>query len=323
MISKNNINNYSKLMSLLNKFSQMFSKQTTDAQIGVALNRHGLAYCHVSKGRIKDAQQLNLVDNSYEKTLQMLSASLGLAGECQLVLAPSEYQIVQIDRPNVSEEEMNQALKWQIKELVSIAPEDMVVDYFDGPTLAGGVQKLNVVCASKNELARYVQALHQNNLTLSSINIEEFAFAQLLPEQSDAHLLLVQQPNEELVILIVKQGQLFFYRRLRGFSELAQKTQDELAFGMVDSISLEIQRSTDFFERQLKQAPIKSIKVLIPNENEAFIARKLSENTNIAVEMLSMPEPYTNYRTYATSVGLLADHKAQEVVMDETQEEQA
>jgi MSHA biogenesis protein MshI len=288
----------------------MFGKKQSTNQLGVSMTKQGIAYCHITEQNIQDAQRLNLVDGDFTKTLNVLNSSLGLSGDCQLILAPTQYHIVQIDRPNVSEEEMNQALKWQVKELVNIAPDDMIVDYFDGPQLPGGLQKLNVVCASKKELAGYVNELLQNGIEISAISTEEFAFANLLPVQDDAHLLLVQQPDEELIILIVKHGQIFFHRRLRGFSDIAKKSQDELSFGVVDSISLEIQRSTDYFERQLKQAPIKTIKVLIPNDNESYIARKLSENTNVAVELFEMPEAYKDYREYAVTLGLLSQHPA-------------
>ena len=295
-------------MSIKNKFAQMFGKKQSTNKLGVSMTKQGIAYCHIAGQSVQDVQRLNLVDGDFKKTLHVLSSSLGLSGDCRIVLAPTQYHIVQIDRPNVSDEEMNQALKWQIKELVNIAPDDMIVDYFDGPQLSGGAQKLNVVCASKTELAGFVTELHDQDIEISMISTEEFAFANLLSLQDDAHLLLVQQPNEELIILIVKNGQVFFHRRLRGFSELAQKSQDELSFGMVDSISLEIQRSTDYFERQLKQAPIKTIKVLIPNDNESFIARKLSENTNVAVELFEMPEGFENYREFAVTLGLMTQH---------------
>ncbi|QOL26739.1 hypothetical protein LP316_05420 [Thalassotalea sp. LPB0316] len=290
----------------------MFSKNQSTHQLGVSLTKKGVAYCHIAERNIQDAQRLKLVGDDVVKSLNVLSSSLGLSGECRLILAPSQYHMVQIERPNVSEDEINQALKWQVKELVNIPPDDMIVDYFDGPELIGSAPKLNVVVAAKSELSSYVNELHQEDITISAISTEEFAFAQLLPPQDDAHLLLVQQPDEELVILIVKQGQMFFHRRLRGFSEIAQKSQDELAFGIIDSISLEIQRSTDYFERQLKQAPIKTIKVLIPNENESFIARKLSENTNVAVELFTLPEPFVNYREYAVTLGLFAEHEVAE-----------
>jgi len=105
--------------------------------------------------------------------------------------------------------------------------------------------------------------------------------------------------------LIVKQGKIFFSRRLRGFAQIATKTADELSFGLIDNLNLEIQRSTDYFERQLKQAPIRSIEVIVPIENEAVLARKLAENTNAVVNLLKMPEGFTDAREFAVNVGAI------------------
>jgi len=214
-----------------------------------------------------------------------------------------QSQIVQVDKPNVPKAEITSALKWQIKDLVSISPENMVLDYFDGPVLAGGIEKINVVCSPLNELKKIVDVLNTGSSTVASITIEEFAFANLLPAQNDACLLVCQQPNEEIVLLIVKQGKLYFHRRLRGFSQIANKTEDELAITVIDSLALEIQRSSDYFERQLKQAPIKDIKVLLPINLEGFFARKLSENTHIPVTLLALPETYQEHREYAAAIG--------------------
>ncbi|MFT5815747.1 MAG: MSHA biogenesis protein MshI, partial [Psychroserpens sp.] len=111
------------------------------------------------------------------------------------------------------------------------------------------------------------------------------------------------QPNEEINLLIVKNGQLFFSRRLRGFAHIANKSEDELTMGIIDSLSLEIQRSTDYFERQLKQAPIKIIEILLPVEQEAFLASKLAENTNVEVKLFAMPETLENFRGSAVAIG--------------------
>jgi len=116
-------------------------------------------------------------------------------------------------------------------------------------------------------------------------------------------LLVCQQPNEEINLLIVKNGQLFFSRRLRGFAQIAHKTEDELTMGVIDALSLEIQRSTDYFERQLKQAPIKAIEILLPVEQEAFLARKLAENTNVEVKLFAMPTSLESLRGSAVAVG--------------------
>ena len=73
--------------------------------------------------------------------------------------------------------------------------------------------------------------------------------------------------------------------------------------GVIDSLSLEIQRSSDYFERQLKQAPIKIIEILVPVQHEAFLARKLAENTNVEVKLFTMPATLESLRGSATAIG--------------------
>ena len=73
--------------------------------------------------------------------------------------------------------------------------------------------------------------------------------------------------------------------------------------GTIDTLSLEIQRSSDYFERQLKQAPIKSIEILLPVEHEALLARKLAENTNVEVKLFAMPPAMEHLRGSAVAIG--------------------
>ena len=164
-------------------------------------------------------------------------------------------------------------------------------------------KKINVVCAPLDELKKLVAATEQGNVKVSAITTQEFAFANLLTPQHDANLLVCQQPNEEITLLIVKQKQIFFYRRLRGFAQIATKTADELSFSIIDDISLEIQRSTDYFERQLKQAPIKEIKVLLPIALESICVEKLAQNSAVPVSLLELPHPYHEHREYAAAIG--------------------
>ena len=289
-------------MSIITRIQKVFSKAKSANVIGVALRQQSISYF----SKKPDKNQSEIVETKghpIAKTLKFLLGEHMLSGECHLVLANAHSQIVQVDKPNVPEAEINDALKWQIKDLVSIAPENMILDYFDGPVLAGGHEKVNVVCVAKNDLVELVSTLTADNIQLASITTEEFAFASLLPLRDEPVLMVCQQPNEEINILIVKSGQLFFSRRLRGFAQLANKSEVELGHGVIDSLSLEIQRSTDYFERQLKQAPIKVIEILLPIATEAFLARKLAENTNVEVKLFSMPEGLDELRGSATAVG--------------------
>ncbi len=302
-------------MSLITTLSQLFSKPASKHQLGVSIGQSAVMLCYLPENNETSYQEIPLELNlnqsldsdtatkSVTDSLNKLSSVQNISGNCQLVLPASHYQIVQIDKPNVPVNEIAAALKWQVKDLVTIAVDDMIIDYFDGPTLAGGNTKLNVVCASKSFLAAMVTSINKNDISLKTISTEEFAFVSLLPKQNDAALLVCQQPNEEILLLIVKKGKLYFYRRLRGFTQIAQQSEQELAMGTVDSLSLEIQRSTDYFERQLKQAPIKSIQVIVPMVNEQYLVEKLAQNTHISVQLLVLPEQHQQQRKYAAAIG--------------------
>jgi MSHA biogenesis protein MshI len=294
-------------MTIITRIQSIFSKPKSSDLIGIALRQHSIAF-FVKKDRESSCDSVEVKSLSVVNTLKKLVSENASQGQCHLVLSNLHSQIVQVDRPKVPDTEINAALKWQIKDLVNIAPDNMVLDYFDGPMLSGGVEKINVVCTAKDDLVELVTNLNTDTLKVESITTEEFAFASLLPIQQDAVLLVCQQPDEEINLLIIKNGQLFFSRRLRGFSQIAKKSVDELTMGLIDSLSLEIQRSTDYFERQLKQAPVKTIEILVPIQNEAFLARKLAENTNLEVKLFTMPSLLESERENAVAIAATQLH---------------
>jgi len=290
-------------MSIVKKISSLFNKDESQSTIGVTLCNESLSACSIDDKNSANCQRLPILDSQFSQALSSLNSEFDFSGKCHLVLSSKHSQIVQVDAPNVPEEELVEALKWQVKDLVTIEPEQMALDYYDGPELAGGNKKLNVVVADKALLAPIVHTLVNEHFKPESITIEEFAFARLVEPSDDAVLLLCQQPNEEMLMLIVKNGQLFFQRRLRGMAEIGKRNEEELMMGTIDSLSLEIQRSSDYFERQLKQAPIRRIEVLVPIEKEAFLARKLAENSNVPVNLFALPEQFDAERGFAACIG--------------------
>lgn len=289
-------------MSLITQINKLFSKKKSTQVVGLSLQPASLDFCSSSANQkpiCKKIKKSNLL-----ASIASLSNEFSSGGSCNIVLSGSQYQIVQVEKPKVPDAEVNSALKWQVKDLVSFSADNMVVDYFDGPQqLSGSTSKINVVCADLTELRKIVEQVTDNDLDINIITTPEFAFAQLIPFSEAATLLVCQHAEEDLLILIVKQGRIYFQRRIRGLSQISQRTEEELTMGAIDTLSLEIQRSTDYFERQLKQAPIKEIDVVIPMENEAFLVRKISENTNVPVNLLKMPEGYEAFRPFACTIG--------------------
>ena len=301
-------------MSFLTKISQLFSKNNSSQRLGIAFQHQGVSLCSIPAQKLDDTlddghatkvtfKHKKANSAQFSQTIETLHTSCELEGDANLVLSEAQSQVVQVDKPTVPDREIISALKWQVKDLVSISPDNMVLDYYDAPTLAGGKEQINVVCAPLDELKKLVTSTEQGKVKVNSITTQEFAFANLLAPQNDANLLVCQQPNEEIVLLIVKKKQIFFQRRLRGFAQIANKTAEELSFSVIDNLSLEIQRSTDYFERQLKQAPIKGIKVLLPIELETTFIEKLTENLTVPVSLLELPRPYHEHREFAAAIG--------------------
>lgn len=287
-------------MAVTTLINKLFTKKKSPNLLAVALRHDVIAYCFYPKEGDIIEHEIAIEPEQHLRHLSQLHDNKALTASCHLVLSPKQYQIVQVDKPNVPADELLAALKWSIKDQVNFPVDDVTLDYFDAP-LISGQQKINVVCAQHSILKKIVLELHQQDINLTNITVEEFSFTQLLGVENDAKLLVCQQPNEDIIILIVKAGQLFSHRRLRGTAKVGLRSVDELSMGIIDNLSIEIQKSIDFFERQLKQSPVKSIQVLLPVENEAFIARKLSENTHLNVELLTLPKLLSKNRSYAIS----------------------
>jgi len=290
-------------MPFKSKFSKLFAKVEYSNKLGIAFRKDALSYFYQSADGTCKTHQFPIEQGSYLPALKALAEKESIKAQVQLVLSAEQYQIVQVDKPSIPDEEIHAALKWQIKDLVTVEPEDMIIDYFSGLTLAGGKEKINVVCAKKSELSTILSTLSHSELAIDSIITEEFAFAGLVAFKAQPVLLIVQQPNEEVHILIVKESNIYFHRRLRGFAQLGSKTPEELGFGTIDSLSLEVQRSMDYYERQLKQAPIREIELVLPVKTEAYIATKLAENTAATVSVLDIDENILANKAMAAAYG--------------------
>lgn len=196
-----------------------------------------------------------------------------------LVIPHHFYQIVQMDKPNLSDEEIMQSLPWTTKDLVDISPENIVADFIDYPiTLPMQSSKMNVFITNKLQLLPFIDSFEQTKAVLRAMTSEEMVLATLFGTYQEAHMLIVQQVNHEPRILIIRDGQLVLARRLNGFLGISVKDQ-----ALVEALGLEIQRSMDFFESQLKQPPIRSIQLQCDDLSSLTLRAGLAEFLQVKV----------------------------------------
>ena len=223
-------------------------------------------------------------DGDWEQAFESIQQQIPFA-QLAIVLDSEFYQLIQADRPNVDASELPSALLWSVKDLVNIPPANIHLDYFDSPISSNG--KINVVTMERSLAQQIAIAADNVGLSIKSINIEELMLTKLDAEEHQAQLVLCHHAGGELLLAVVKGGAMYLQRRIRGLHALDKMTREDLSYGAADNLSVEIQRSMDFYEGQLRQAPIKQITLLIDNVGED-LASLLRANFDQKVEALDV-----------------------------------
>jgi len=269
-----------KLASIFKRASHGGHKPAAIAALHLQADSLKLVVLHTNPYRIEKVETLLLSpDKSLVQSVVQLAGDLNSNVPLCLVLSAERYQLIQLDKPAVPEAEMMQALPWLARELTSVAVDDMLLDYIDLPEQASQqTPRINVVVTAKSSLLELCRELQRRKVQVVNIQPEEWLPRNLLPVQNGAVMLVVHQPGQELMLQIIRQGVLYFSRRLRGFNRIDQYAIAELSQGMLDNLLLEVQRSLDYFEGQLRQAPVKEILFQIASNELPAIVKYFADN---------------------------------------------
>lgn len=217
------------------------------------------------------------------------AAEFGLKQQtCHIVLSPETYQLFQVEKPPVPPDELREAARWRVKDLLDCPVDDVVVDCFDFPedALRGRPPQMTVVVAKKDYLKSCVALLHQEEIQVGSIDITELALRNLIspriPENETRCVLLLS--TEGGLIVLVKETRVYLTRKLEKERFYFGAGADVYAMG--PSIALEIQRSFDYLESQLGQMPPRTIH-LGTDLHEEELTTILSNELGVKIQRLS------------------------------------
>lgn len=207
----------------------------------------------------------------------------------QISLGIGCYQNVSIDRPNLEGEELAAGLKFAVRELVSLPPTQIVADYYEIPAQPAGSNKINVVVADKRQLEPVLKIIADESLALQGISIAELAVARMMQNGAEPNMLLVQAPNEPLSVQIIGQQQLYLSRQVRGFEMLPKLTTDEIKLGALEPLSVEMQRSLDYFGSQLRQRPVTKVRCALALQSPQAVHESLAAQLGLEVSQVRYP----------------------------------
>lgn len=276
------------------------SRTAGKATVGLELSRAGVAVVvlgHSAKGRairactLLAAQGQGASIQSCQSDLSALVEKLQLKStRCNLVLAKEDYQLLLVEAPEVPDAEIKEAIRWRIKDLITTPVDKAALDIFLLPDdgARGGKKMVYVVVAEKTRIKDIVDLVAQSQLALNSIDIVELAIRNItlvLPDEAaqTRGTAIVRIGEGVGSVSVYKQGNLYLSRQFQ--IQYNGGLLDELP---VESLALEVQRSLDYYERQMGQAQPASLYVCGENITEDKVNEELKRALPVAVNWLDI-----------------------------------
>ena len=227
-------------------------------------------------------------------------------------LLPADSTLVMLEKPEVADDELRQAVRWRIKDSLSFDINDAIVDVFEipGQKERGRTPLVYVTAAEKKLLKQRIQILEDQNIEIESIDIAELVMrnvAELLPEDQQGVALLKLDANNG-VMTLTQNSDLYLARNIDvGYSSLSTQNSSILgeapneADGLslegsmspdqertLDAIVLEVQRSLDYYESHFAKPAINSLVIApLPKEFPGVI-KYLASALGLQVRLLDL-----------------------------------
>jgi len=205
--------------------------------------------------------------------------------ECNVVLSSNDYQLLLVERPEVAEAELREAVKWKVKDLIQEPIESVVLDTFELPKDASkGKDMLYVVVVPLVKIQSLIDLVKESELTLKVIDIEVLALRNIIS-------LKKLERASAVVRLAEKSGDVSIFRDNKLY--LSRHFNLNYSGGLLDDLpaadlALEVQRSFDYFERQMGQVPPSTLFICGEGVGPEKITEELQRSVAAKVEYLDL-----------------------------------
>jgi MSHA biogenesis protein MshI len=210
---------------------------------------------------------------------------------CATLLAVGEYQVVQVEPPNVPADELKAALRWKVKDMLDMRLEAATVEpVVIPPSPSGGrLPQLFAVAAANEAIRACARPFEAARVPLEVVDIPEHAqrnIAALLEDENRGLVTLVFDENGGLLTLTY-QGELCAFRRIDVRSGQIAEIEPERRDQIVERLALELQRSLDSFDRQFNFISI-SRALIAEVPGAPWLVPALAAGSYVPVETLDL-----------------------------------
>ncbi len=289
-------------MQLLQKL--LGKKLQNNGFVGISYLPDGIAvavsnYVDNNKLRLNYCEFISILNvNDQPELLRDLVTRYHLVNyDCHLLLTADNYRRINIEAPAVADDEMSQAIRWKISDLIDFSIDKAVIDYYPVPVSmrATSTNMLEVVVSPQELIKELADKSTHAGLQLKVIDIQETVLrnlAVLLPENQRGVAVLMLHESSG-TILIQKEGRIYLSRNFDiGYRDLGlasynsgNDTQNSIE---QNNLALEIQRSLDYVESYYNMPPISGLAVIPLAENTQQLLNILNDNHSITARVMDL-----------------------------------
>lgn len=294
-----------------------FKKASSDNFISIVQHTEGLALAGITPRETKKPlltrcifqPQISDVQTTLSQLLQHTKIS---KSPVTTLLASTNFLLLLMQRPSVEEQELADAVRWQIKDQLDYPAEESIIEILEipGQQERGRLPMIYVIAAHQDTIKASARIFEEKNINVQCIDIPELAqrnIASLLPEDFIGVAVLNLYANHGL-LTITHEGELYLSRTIDiGYEHLeahgvqtvsSQEQSDGLSLEQpsteldtnISKVILEIQRSLDYYESHYGKASIGNL-VIAPLENDIpNFNNQLEQDLGVIVRSLDLNE---------------------------------
>ena len=290
-------------------FSFSRRKRIAGLRAGVALSDREVSVAVVRKATGRRPVVVNCVsqpvsegyaDTAVERALQELE--LG-STPVSAVIGAGDYQIVQVEAPDVPAAELRQATRWRLRDQFDFPIDSATIDLFDVPATSrrGRARMLFAVAAHGEAVENIGSTLLRATPGFDVIDIPELCqrnLSALMPQDHKGVALLVLR--EQFAQLVLTRNGLLYLTRRFELSQRASGSHDRMdstagtagSEAPIDptSLALELQRSLDYYESHFDQSAIGDLVIAPGGARATAVAAALSAETGLRTSTLNLAD---------------------------------
>lgn len=266
----------------------------------------GLAYLEVDDDKIllKAASYASLVDLDEKKVaLQEFVNKHQLQNmPCMYVTPKKNYKLSIIEPPKVPKDELYQALRFAVEDMIDYSIDEAMIDMFQLPLPRASDNATIAYAVTMRESLQepVIEMVEEAGLSLKVIDIPEFSLRNLaqLHEADEKGVMIVTMHEHGTQLILSRKSSLYVSRNieieLSKYLEVASgdlQASDAMQDEIIDSFSLDLQRSLDYCRSLYRQTPINSILVLPSIVNVSLMQECFKQS-------LGLPADTFNFERY-------------------------